>query len=563
MGSLELEGSDEAGIAKRLWNKFKNQRALALYSPFVVCLASGALHTNSFLHCISQDVYFLQAFAQAYELAEEYADDEEDKEAIVKLRKRVLKRLRNQDELIREWGFEPPKESDCDNATVKYTEFLKETASGKIGGEKFSVKIVTPFEKTKLAAYTLSAISPCMRIYSFISKEIQALLNPDDTEHIYKKWLNSLSSQKFEASASRIEDLLDKLSISLTGEELDVVERLYHRAMNLELEFIWSQPVVQQTVVPFSRIHNSAEDNLIIFCDFDLTCTAIDSSALLAELAIVAATNVSEPSVPSTDIRTTWSNLFEQYVQEYQQCIESIAPSEADGDKSPQVEGLDYEGLYKALEQISDVEKSATSRVVNSTVLKGLNLADIRRAGERLTFQDGCRRFLQDIMESKSSVKEVHVLSYCWSGDLIESAFQSGDENVFNVHSNDLVYEDSVSTGEIIRKMDSPMDKLRAFNEVINRCSSNSGKPSTVYIGGSIGDLLSLLEADVGIVIGSSSSLTRLGNHFGVSFVPLFSGLVTKDKELAETGSLNRKGPSNVLYTVSNWDEIYAFILGQ
>ncbi|KAL0418606.1 UNVERIFIED_CONTAM: Bifunctional protein, mitochondrial [Sesamum radiatum] len=105
MGSLELEGSDEEGIAKRLWNKFKNERALALYSPFVVCLASGALDPNSFLHCISQDVYFLQAFAQAYELAEEYADDEEDKEAIVKLRKRVLKRLRNQDELIRAFVY--------------------------------------------------------------------------------------------------------------------------------------------------------------------------------------------------------------------------------------------------------------------------------------------------------------------------------------------------------------------------------------------------------------------------------------------------------------------------
>ncbi|PIM99755.1 Aminopyrimidine aminohydrolase [Handroanthus impetiginosus] len=310
-----MGSSGDGGIAKRLWKKFKNERALALYSPFVICLASGTLDSNSFVRCISQDVFFLEAYAQAYELAEEYADDEEDKEAIIKLRKRVLKRLKNQDALICEWGFEPPKESVRDNATLKCTEFLMETASGKVGEEKFSVKMVTPFEKTKLAAYTLSAISPCMRLYSFISKEIQALLDPDDNEHIYKKWLNSLSSQKFEASASRIEDLLDKLSISLTGEELDVVERLYHRAMKLELEFIWSQPVVQQTIVPFSRLQNRAEDNLIIFCDFDLTCTAIDSSALLAELAIVASTNVSETQLslaPPADIRTTWNDLFRQ-----------------------------------------------------------------------------------------------------------------------------------------------------------------------------------------------------------------------------------------------------------
>ncbi|KAK6143972.1 hypothetical protein DH2020_020792 [Rehmannia glutinosa] len=401
MGSLEVDGSDGGGIAKRVWNKLKNERALTLYSPFIVCLASGNLDPCSFLHCISQDVYFLQAFARAYELAEDYADDDEDKEAIVKLRKRVLKRLRNQDALISEWGFEPPKESSRDNATVKYTEFLMETASGKVGGEKFSVNIVTPFEKTKLAAYTLSAISPCMRLYTFISKEIQALLDPEDNEHIYKKWLSSLSSEKFEESASRIEDLLDKLSVSLTGEELNVVERLYHRAMKLELEFIWSQSVVQQTIVPFSRLHKIAEDNLVIFCDFDLTCTAIDSSAVLAELAIVAAPDVSE----SADIRTTWDDLFSQYLQDYQQCIEHIMPVEAGIDKSLRAEGLDYEGLCKALEQISDVEKNATLRMIGSNVLKGLNLADVRRAGERLAFQEGCKRFFQDVAKLKIRVQ--------------------------------------------------------------------------------------------------------------------------------------------------------------
>ncbi|KAL9142989.1 hypothetical protein ABFS82_14G207800 [Erythranthe guttata] len=552
MGSsmMELQGSE---IAKKMWKKLKNGRALALYSPFIVCLASGTLDPNSFLSCISQDLFFLQAFAHAYELAEDYADDEEDKEAIVKLKNRVLKRLRNQDTLIREWGFEPPEESICENATLKYTEFLKETASGKVGAEKFSVKIVTPFEKTKLAAYTLSAISPCMRLYTFISNEILALLHPD-TDNIYKKWLNSLSSQKFEASASRIEDLLDKLSICLTGEELAVVERLYHRAMKLELDFIWSQSVTQRTVVPFSRLNRcaSGENNLVIFCDFDLTCTTIDSSALLAELAIVTAAN------ETADIRTTWSSLFGQYVEEYQQCLDIIMPS---SDITEQVEGLNYDGLCKALEQISDIEKRATSRVVQSNVLKGLNVADIRRAGERLVLQDGCKRFFENVVECKDSAMEIHVLSYCWCSDLISSAFSSGDETPFNVHSNELVYEESISTGNMITKMESSMEKLQSFNN-ITKSINNETKPLTVYIGGSVGDLLCLLEADIGIVIGLSATLLRLANYFGISFVPLFSGLVNKQKELADSGTLDCKKTSNILYTVSNWDEIYAFVFG-
>jgi len=87
-------------------------------------------------------------------------------------------------------------------------------------------------------------------------------------------------------------------------------------------------------------------------------------------------------------------------------------------------------------------------------------------------------------------------------------------------------------------------------------------KDLTVYIGDSVGDLLCLLEADVGIVLGSSSSLRRIGSHFGVSFIPLFPGVVKKQKECVEGSSSSWKGLSGILYTVSSWAEIHDFILG-
>ncbi|KAA8543426.1 hypothetical protein F0562_021079 [Nyssa sinensis] len=556
-----MGGVVDGGMARRFWIKFRNESVFAIYSPFVICLASGVLDSDSFLYFVSQDVHFLKAFAQAYELAEEYADDDEDKIAIRELRKGVLKKLKVHDTLVREWGFELPKESTLDNAAVNYTDFLLATASGKVEGEKFPGKIATPFEKTKLAAYTLGAIAPCMRLYAFISKEIQALLDPDDSDHIYKKYIDSLSSQKFEAAALQIEDLLDKLSISLTGEELEVIEKLYHQAMKLEVDFFSAQPNVQQTIAPFSRAHDPREHNLTIFSDFDMTFTAIDSSALLAEIAIMTApkadlngceTHLARMS--SVDLRTTWSILSSQYTEEYEQCIESILPSET-------AEGFNYEGLCKALEQLSHFEKAANSRVIQSGVLKGLNLEDIKRAGEHLILQEGCRGFFQEIVKDEHWKTDVHVLSYCWCGDLIRSAFLS-DLNVLNVHSNELDYKESITTGEIIKKVESPMEKLQAFNDVLKGCS-NDGKHLTIYIGGSVGDLLCLLKADVGIVIGSSSSLRRLGDQFGISFVPLFSGLVKKQRELKEGGgSSNWKGLSGILYTVSSWAEIHAFILG-
>ncbi|MFS7916395.1 putative hem oxygenase-like, multi-helical [Helianthus anomalus] len=53
------------------------------------------------------------------------------------------------------------------------------------------------------------------------------------------------------------EDVLDKLSVSLMGEELDTMQKLYHQALKLELEFFLSLPVDQQTVFPLSKQHIS------------------------------------------------------------------------------------------------------------------------------------------------------------------------------------------------------------------------------------------------------------------------------------------------------------------
>ncbi|KAL6968137.1 hypothetical protein U1Q18_033940 [Sarracenia purpurea var. burkii] len=562
MGMATAVGDEEGGIARKLWIKSRNQSVFALYTPFVVCLASGVLDPQSFVHCISQDVYFLKAFARAYELAEEYADDDEDKAAIRKLRKRALKRLNAHQHTVREWGFELPSEIISDSATVKYTDFLLATASGKVEGEKFPGKIATPFEKTKLAAYTLAAMGPCLRLYAFISKEILAIHDPDQGNHIYKKWIDSLSSHDFEDAALQIEDRLDKLSVSLTGEELNIIERLYHQAMKLEVMFFSAQPILQQTIVPFARLYDSEENDLSIFCDFDMTCTAIDSFALLAEIAIRTAPkadpNGSETQLTqksSADLRTIWGAISSQYTEEHEQCVESIMAGK-------KVEEFDYGGLCRALEQLSDFEKRANSRVIQSGVLKGLNLEDIKRAGEHLILQDGCKEFFKDIVKCENLKTHIHVLSYCWCGDLIRSAFSSRNLNVRNVHSNELGYEGFITTGEIIRKVESPKEKLQAFDDITKEKRSKIGEHFTIYIGGTVGDLLCLLEANVGIVVGSSSTLRRVGDQFGVSFVPLFSGLVKKQREQIKIPSSNWKKSTGILYTVSNWAEIHAFILG-
>ncbi|KAK4433131.1 Bifunctional protein, mitochondrial [Sesamum alatum] len=551
----------EEGLGRRFWIKFTKEWTQALYTPFVVSLAAGNLKLDTFRHYIAQDVHFLRAFAKAYEMAEECADDDDAKVGINELRKSVLEELKLHDSFVQEWGFDLPKDSAPHAATVKYTDFLLATASGKVEGVKAPGKLATPFEKTKLAAYTLGAMTPCMRLYAFLGKELEAFLDPNEGTHLYKKWIDNYSSDVFQAAALQTEDLLDKLSVSLTGEELDVIEKLYHQAMKLEIEFFLAQPLAQKTVVPLSKEHNPAEHRLMLFSDFDLTCTVVDSSAILAEIAIITAPksdqNKSENQLSrmsSVELRSTWGELSKQYTEEYEQCVESILLSN-------KVEKFDYEGLRRALEHLSDFEKKANLRVIDSGVLKGLNVDDIKRAGERLILQDGCTSFFQNVVRSEKLNTNVHILSYCWCGDLIRSSFSSGGLDPVNIHANEFVYENSLSTGDIVKKVESPLDKVEAFTNILQKCCKDR-KILTVYIGDSVGDLLCLLEADVGIVIGSSSSLRSVGSHFGVSFVPLFPGLIEKQKQFTEESSSGWKGLSGVLYTVTSWAEIHAFVLG-
>ncbi|KAK6156420.1 hypothetical protein DH2020_010668 [Rehmannia glutinosa] len=501
----------EDGLGRRFWIKFRKEWTQAMYTPFVVCLAAGNLKLDTFRHYISQDVHFLRAFAKAYEMAEEFADDDDAKVGICELRKSVLEELNMHDSFVQEWGFESLKESTSNAATVKYTDFLLATASGKVEGVK--------------------------------------------------------------APALQTEDLLDKLSVSLTGEELDIIEKLFNQAMKLEVEFFLAQPLAQKTVVPLCKEHNPAEHCLMLFSDFDLTCTVVDSSAILAEIAIITAPKSDQVQsgnqlarMFSVDLRSTWGELSKQYTEEYEQCVESILLSD------------------------EDFEKRANLRVIDSGVLKGLNADDIKRAGERLILQDGCTNFFLSLAKNENLNTNIHFLSYCWCGDLIRSAFSSGDLQLLlrkvsrafylvidflnlglsisigglgpvNVHANEFIYDNSLSTGEIVKKVESPIDKVQAFTNILqNSCKDR--KILTVYIGDSVGDLLCLLEADVGIVIGSSSSLRRVGSHFGVSFVPLFPGLIEKQKQFTEDSSSGWKGLSGVLYTVSSWAEIHAFILG-
>ncbi|KAJ6826844.1 bifunctional TH2 protein, mitochondrial-like [Iris pallida] len=332
---------EEGSAARRFWSRSAKEAVLAAYTPFLVGLAAGNLEIGDFRRYIAQKSHFLRTSAKAYEMAAEYADDDDDKAAILDLKKGL--KMHSSD--LEDWGVDPEKEIVLEPATVKYTNFLLATAQGKFEGGKGAGKIVTPFEKTKIAAYAVGAMTPCMRLYSHLGKEMASLL-PQHGSHSYKKWIDKYSSNDFEAAAVQTEELLDKLSDVLTGEELDFIEKLYRQAMKLEIEFFAAQPITQPAVVPLTKLHDPSK-RLFLFSDFDLTCTVVDSSSILAEIAILTASKADQKGdqglgdvrKTSSSMRSSWEALSRQYTEEYEKCIEELLLKE-------EVTEFDYNGLY-------------------------------------------------------------------------------------------------------------------------------------------------------------------------------------------------------------------------
>ena len=73
-------------------------------------------------------------------------------------------------------------------------------------------------------------MTPCMRLYSWIGKSLsnKVLNNP------YKEWIITYSDESFDNLAKSLENLIDS---SKEGYDLNQVNYLYKRAMELEFEF--------------------------------------------------------------------------------------------------------------------------------------------------------------------------------------------------------------------------------------------------------------------------------------------------------------------------------------
>jgi len=252
----------------------------------------------------------------------------------------------------------------------------------------------------------------------------------------------------------------------------------------------------------------------LLTIDFDETVTVRDTTPCLHELAAQRL-----PSPEADELRQRWRVGAKAYEENwravYREAFAHLTVSE---------------GPFRALEAFtkafSDVEREAIASVVAGGFLRGIPRAALREAGASAEKREGA---LETLAEAHQRGIALGVVSANWSRDLVRGGL--GDLEAL-IRSNDCVFDErEVSTGALHCEVVSAHDKLRHFRAL------PSCRGQRFFVGDSVTDLLALLEADVGILIGENPLPVAVCQRVGVEVVPLTPDATPNGRRLFRAAS--------------------------
>ena len=197
-------------LSASLWADNADLVDAALQHRFVRGLADGSLPREVFAGYVAQDAFFLECFVRGYALGVARSRERKTLDIFADLLDGARQELHLHAGYADRWGVDLTSVEPAP-ATLAYTDFLLATASlGDIG-------------------LTCAAMTPCMRLYAWLGRELQPVAAPDGR---YREWVETYADPGFQNLAMTLEDLLDRL-----GGNPSVVAKHYRTAMRLELAF--------------------------------------------------------------------------------------------------------------------------------------------------------------------------------------------------------------------------------------------------------------------------------------------------------------------------------------
>ncbi|CAM9273636.1 unnamed protein product [Hapterophycus canaliculatus] len=490
----------------------------SLHHPWTLGLATGKTSRSSFKKYVAQDAYFLRAFAKAYAYALIKADDEKGVRAFHALIGSVLDELGLHASYSVKWGVD-------------------------------------------------------------VKNELRGAF-PNWSESVYAEWIETYSSADFENAAVLVESLLDEYS---QGADYASLLALYRQAMELEFAFFDAQTegsigddgprleTDERSGARKSSNVRSGEENVrdhghyrgvhqrvsLLCVDFDDTLTDGDTTSLLVETAIAQQRQSAEDKAA---VQREWESLTSAFLREWGEVTEECLATKLKGDvcTAKSAEAVDRSGLEDMLRRLEAVDLDSVSRVSGSKVMD-------------IITQVLSETVLMDHRKHNNTVRLFIFSQYSLTaGESILSRFE--EDRPVSVFSNDLVYDEhGVSTGEIEVKVSGSFGKHQRFLSLAARArktastsseTSSPGKAMTMYVGDSVTDLLAMLDADVGIVVGTSGTFDKVASAFGIAIYPLASAYQVFD-DTGDSPSIGAsRGPGQCVYRASQWVEIDVFLFG-
>ena len=198
-------------LSKKLWESNYYLASLSLNTKFVQGIKNGDLPKSKFQEYIAQDYFFLESFARAYGLAVYKSRNKKTIKILSGLLSGVSEELNMHETYARQWDIDLSTNSEGP-ATKKYTNFLEDVS------------------KNSSLIEIMSAMTPCMRLYSWIGKNLLKMTSNNQ----YKQWILTYSDKDFDDLAKSLEEIINEYNYSY---DIKQINFLYKTAMELELNF--------------------------------------------------------------------------------------------------------------------------------------------------------------------------------------------------------------------------------------------------------------------------------------------------------------------------------------
>lgn len=263
-----------------------------------------------------------------------------------------------------------------------------------------------------------------------------------------------------------------------------------------------------------------------LIADFDGTVSEVDTLGLLVQTATKHRTIAGEAGAQASFFE--WRETVEWYSQQCDRIAGEWLVS--DHEETTHAQNIprstpDPAGLQGFLDDFEVLEYSSTRRVMERRFLSGLTREALRALGRSVQKRPGVSKVME---EMRTIGVKIEILSANWSKAFIEGAMEGLCDQIT---TNCLEFDKSGrSTGEIHLRVISAQDKLRHFlrrkceccpadatqgmTEQQGTLGTRAGR--TLYIGDSVTDLLAILEADFGVLIGTKQTAVQTIKGFGI-----------------------------------------------